>query len=298
MQKIKLILMMLTLILLVSCATEKRENYKVLVPKTPSGIPVYLALKDKDNFEVEFFLNHSKANAKFLRGDVDMLLTGVTIANSFAKQDVEFDIMCSVVDNLTYIVGNEQINRVEDLRGKTLVFPFADSPMESMFIVCAETLGLKKDIDFKVKYMQFNLSIEKLKTGAELLVFLPEPFVSIATDKFDLKLGLGLEDIYQSCFPNSNSAQVILLSKGLDSTVLNEINSDIDKTIKYINGNGGKVIETIKGEYPNSEKFTLKTLERTKYNFLSGTELKKAINSFYKNIGKESQIEEHILELN
>lgn len=307
MKKTMFILLVVLLITIAACHNEgKREEVNtkevkkinVLLPQTPSSLPIYLALKNNPGFSLDFYLNHSQANAKFLRGDANLLLTGISVANSFSKQGVDFQLISSQVNNLTHLVSNQQINSISDIKNQTIVFPFANSPMELIFNAVAEKNNLSKDSDYSVRYLSFDTSLQLLQQGSELLVWLPEPFASIAENKFKLKVSLSLNQLYIDNFTNSDATQVLLLSKDIDIKNIAGINYLSKLYIDSLSRSPDKMLLQIGKDYPNSSEYTIRTLNRTSYSYLDGEPLKNSIDSLFKLIKEENYLAKRILELN
>ncbi len=306
MKKVLKLIIIVSVILLVACTKEKSEDIKtaeinkvtVLLPQTPSSLPLYFALKDTPLFEVELFLNHSQANAKFLRGDAKLLLTGISVANSFSKQGVDFDLLSSQVDNLTHLVSNDQISTLTDIKDKTIVFPFADSPMEILFTKIAEKKQLIKDHDYQVQYMPFSTSLQLLQQGSDILVWLPEPFASLAESKFNLKINLSLDKLFRDNLADLNACQVVLLARDLDLRSMGAINYLAEVYIDSLKSQAEKFIARLPQDFPNRQAYNLNTIRRTSYNFNQGEDLATAIDSLYKLLDKENHLAERILELN
>lgn len=307
MKKVIFILLIILLITVTGCnkksqqeelVNQKLKKVGVLLPQTPSSLPLYLALKDNPLFSLDFFLNHSQANAKFLRGDAKLLLTGISVANNFSNQGVEFDLISSQVDNLTHLVSSQEITSLEDIKGQTIVFPFADSPMELLFTVITEKNNLFKDTDYTVRYLPFNTSLQLLQTDSDLLVWLPEPFASIAENEFGLKVSLSLDQLYQDNFTDNSAVQVVLISKDLDIRTMASINYLTKLYIDSLNTNPDKMLLRLATDYPNSSNYTTTTIQRTSYNFQEGKGLKLAIENLYNLIKKENNLAKRILEFN
>ncbi len=307
MKKFLNIVFLVLLILFVGCqkksvdkdvVSEAVPKINILLPQPPSSLPLYLALKDNPGFSLDFFLNHSQANAKFLRGDAKLLLTGISVANSFSKQGVEFDLLSSQIDNLTHLVSNREINSLSDIRGQTIVFPFADSPMELLFLAIAEKNELVKDTDYFVRYLPFASSLQLLQQDSELLVWLPEPFASIAENKFKLKVSLSLNQLYEDNFKTTSAVQVLLISKDLDMKNIASINYLTKLYSDSLRTNPELMLTRIGADYPNRGEYTLNTLKRTAFNYQDGESLKNSIENLYKLIKKENNLAERILELN
>jgi len=306
MRKLLIILIIILTLLAVGCKQESKTEGKsmglgqftVLLPQTPSSLPVYLALKDNPMFSIEFFLNHSQANAKFLRGDANLLLTGITVANSFSDQGVEFNLISSQVDNLTHLVSNKDINKIEDIRKQTLVFPFANSPMELLFTAIAEKNNLYKDKDYSVRYNTFDTSLQLLHQGSDFLVWLPEPFASIAENKFNLKVSLSLNQLFRENLADFNATQVVLLSKDLDIKNIAGINYLTKVYIDSLQTEPERFIANLPQDFPNRGAYTAKTIARTSYSYLDGKNLSNSIDNLYKLINRKNCLAERILDLN
>lgn len=279
-------------------SSDSKNQINVLLPQTPSSLPLYLALKDNPLFSLDFFLNHSQANAKFLRGDAKLLLTGTSVANNFSNQGVEFDLISSQVDNLTHLASNQVIKSLADIKGQTIVFPFANSPMELLFYALAEKNNLFKDKDYSIRYMPFDTSLQLLQQESDLLVWLPEPFASIAENKFNLNISLSLDQLYQANFPGNKAAQVVLISKDLDLKNIASISYLTKLYIDSLRTNPERMLLQIGEDYPNSSNYTSTTIKRTSYNYQDGESLKLAIENLYNLIKKENYLAKRILELN
>lgn len=307
MKKIIFVLLIVLLTVISACHKDSGEKellnqeipkINVLLPQTPSSLPLYLALKDNPSFSLDFYLNHSQANAKFLRGDAKLLLTGISLANSFSDQGVEFDLLSSQVDNLTHLVSNIQIDSLADIKNKTIVFPFADSPMELLFIAIAEKNNLSKGSDYNVRYLPFSTSLQLLQQDSDLLVWLPEPFTSIAENKFNLKVSLSLNQLYLDNFKSTAAAQVVLISKELDAKNMTSINYLTKLYIDSLNTYPEKMLKAIDADYPNSSEYTSRTIKRTSYNYQDGENLKNSIANLFNLIQKENALAKRILEFN
>ncbi len=300
------VLALIMIILLTACGKDiekegqqtKQSKINVLLPQTPSSLPLYFALKDNPIFQVELFLNHSQANAKFLNGQAKLLLTGISVANSFSQQGVDFDILNSQVDNLTHLVGHDLITNFSQIKGRKIIFPFADSPMEVLFTEIAKQHNLVKNQDYTIEYMPFTTSLQVLQQGQDLLVWLPEPFVSLAEDKFNLKVGLSLDKEFRSQLADINACQVLLLARDLDLRTQGAIHYLSKVYIDSLKKQPEKFINRLPQDFPNRQAYNLRTLKRTSYNFTHGADLKSTTDSLFKLLNKENNLAERILELN
>jgi NitT/TauT family transport system substrate-binding protein len=152
---------------------------RIYAPATPSSVPVLLAAEQMENAEVTIFTDHAQAHTLFLRGDVDVLVTGLSVGVEFVAQGVPVQIVNSYVAGLTYLVTRDlQIADIADLQGHEVVLPFEGSPIEQVTRYFVEASGLTWGEDVVPAYSPFPSSVEMLKAGKVQIVALPEPFVS------------------------------------------------------------------------------------------------------------------------
>ncbi len=167
-----------------------RQKLVIYAPATPSSIPILLAAQQMDA-EVTIFTNHTQANAQFLRGDVDILVTGLSVGIDMFKNGAPVQAIDSYVAGLTYLVTyGKKVERFADLKGQEIYFPFEGSPIEEItqFFIAQEGLAWKTDI--KPIYSPFASSVELLKQGKATAVALPEPSVSLIANQPNLYISL------------------------------------------------------------------------------------------------------------
>ncbi len=156
------------------------ESVKIYAPASPTSIPLILAAEALPGVEIKIFTNHSQAHALFLKGDVEILCTGLAVGVGFFRQGVPVRIISSHVSGMTWLVSDIVISRLGDLRGTPLYLPFPGSPMEEVTRFFARAEGLILNQDIVVKYISFPGAVALLQQGRIRAAALPEPFVSLA----------------------------------------------------------------------------------------------------------------------
>ncbi len=78
------------LLLLLPVVGMAQEVLKINAPPTPSSIPVILAARNMENAEITIFSNHSQAHTLFLRDDIQMLVTGLSVGVNFFKMGFRY----------------------------------------------------------------------------------------------------------------------------------------------------------------------------------------------------------------
>ncbi len=136
---------------------------------------------DGESVRLTVFSNHSQANTLFLRGDVDILVTGLSVGIGLFKNGAPIQVINCNVSGLTWLVTyGRQVSSLAELKGESLYVPFEGSPIEETSRFFAEREGLAWKQDIKPVYAASDSALALLKQGKALAVALPEPFVSLA----------------------------------------------------------------------------------------------------------------------
>ena len=160
--RLRLISVLLFMLLMTSCVplppapvagndsrSTPSRGLVIYAPATPSSIPILLAARHIEGAQVTIFNNHTQANAQFLRGDIDILVTGLSVGLDLFKNGAPVQVIDSYVAGVTYLVTyGKKVKRFADLKGETIYIPFEGSPIEetTRFFIEREGLIWKKDI--------------------------------------------------------------------------------------------------------------------------------------------------------
>ena len=160
--------------------TGKTDEYIIKVPRTISSIPL-LELNGKKiagkKIKVEYFQDHIIAMAEFMQGKTDILMTGFTqgLANYYGNKDVVLA-ACSVWGVSRLITGDRSIQSLEDMTGKTILVPFAKSPLDLQLRAILKSSGLEDKIT--IGYAVPQQAVPMLITGKADAICVPEPLAS------------------------------------------------------------------------------------------------------------------------
>ena len=109
------------------------DQIQIYTPPTPSSIPLILAARNLENTKVTIFANHSQAHTLFLRDDVPILVTGLSVGIDFFRQGIPVQIVNSYISGLTYLVTRgKPVQTFRELQGQELYLPFEGSPIEEI----------------------------------------------------------------------------------------------------------------------------------------------------------------------
>jgi NitT/TauT family transport system substrate-binding protein len=292
MQKTCLVVLVVgVLIMLCPLAALAEPRIQIYAPPTPSSIPFLLAARHLDNMDVTIFANQSQAHTLFLRDDVQILVTGLSVGINFFKEGVPVRIVNSYVSGLTYLVTSAKpVQHFRELQGQELYLPFEGSPIEEVtkFFVKQEGLDLKND--FKVVYSPFPAMLELLKKGQAKAVALPEPSVTIALTQGNGVLSFGYKDRWDELtggitgYPQVGT--FVKMSWAVThQDLLQRLNQELANALQLIRDNPQQAVALTKSQFQFAEPVLLTSLTRTAFDLKIGQALKQDIIRYYQLIG-------------
>lgn len=268
---------------------------QVYLPNTPASIPVILALEKIPQLEAQLYVNHSQANALFLRGDATMLLTGLAVGRKFYEQGVPLAIVSSHVVGMSYLVsakGVAPVSSFKSLMGKKLWLPFPGSPLEEICLYFANQDGLKLGVDIEVGYTSFIAMVQLLERGKIEYALLPEPFVSVAESKGSIDVQLSLMELWNGESKEGKGyPQVALLAKQAwlrdNPELTQKFISSLVESVEYVQENPQGAVRKTHHLFSFGEEVLLNSLLRTEFTVLYGEPLKSSLKSYYHKIDKQ-----------
>lgn len=261
-------------------------------PATPSSIPLLLAARQMDNVSVQIVQNNAQANTLFLRGEIDILVSGLSVGVDLRKSGAPVQILNSYVTGLSYLVTyGEKVERLSDLKGQEIYLPFEGSPIEEATMFLAGQEGLVWGSDFKPVYSPFDASVALLKEGKARAVVLPEPFVTLLEKEPNLFISLD----YFADWNQATGTQAGYPQVGAFVTAewaaqhpdeLAAFNAALADAIQLIQENPAEAVASVKDNFKLPEAVLLRSLERTHFSLLTGEALAQDVTGYYELIGK------------
>ncbi len=269
-----------------------RSKLIVYAPATPASIPVLLAARQMEDIEVTIFTNHTQANSLFVRGDVDILVTGLSIGVDLFKNGAPVQVINSYVAGMTYLVTyGKKVEHFADLKGQEIYIPFEGSPIEEMTQFLVEKEGLAWKTDIKPVYSPFASSVELLKQGKATAMALPEPSVSLIESQPNVYVSLNYREEWDSATGSSAGyPQVTPFVKrdwaAAHPDVIARFNDEIAAALKIIQQDPAAAVEQTKAQLGLPGEVVLSSLRRTDFAFSSSNALAQEIQGYYRTIGK------------
>jgi len=272
-----------------------QETIRLLVPGTPSAMPLIIASQKSGDVDVKVVQNLAQANAEFVRGDADLLLTGLSVGMKMFEQGVPVKMLASHVSSLSYLVVNKEltgdVNSFADLAGYTISFPFPGSPLEEVSRYFFKQDGLELGKDVKATYNALPLAVMLLKQGKLAAAPLPEPFCSLAVNSSDkLAMVIDYSKLWQS-YTASDYPQVALFAKGKwledHGEWIGKFRLLIKEAIDICEVDPQRAVAMTRDSFKLPDDVLLSALKHSGFHLQTGKDLEHTVFTYYKLIGKD-----------
>ncbi len=262
----------------------------LLVPASPAAIPLILAAQSLGHLKIKVFHNHSQAHALFLRGQAQMLATGLSVGVRFFDQGVPVKIINSHVAGLSYLVSTRPVKGFGDLVGQKIWLPFPGSPLEEICRFFAKQEGLVWTTDILVGYSMFDTSVKMLKMHKIDFLPLPEPFVTLATRASDLFVCLDFARLWEQYTGDGNPCPQVgtLVNKhwaGANQELIFRFNQALERSILRCARVPDLAVKQAQPFLGFSLDVLRSALGRTRFQLLTGQTLKDGVLAYYNTIG-------------
>jgi NitT/TauT family transport system substrate-binding protein len=273
-------------------AVPAAETWTIYTPASTSSIPVIMAAKKLDNVELVLFTNQEQANTLFARGEVSVMVTGLSVGMALFKNEIPVKLDNTYVSGLSYLVTyGKTVASFSDLKGGEIYIPFAGSPIEEICQYLAAQEGLTWGTDITPIYSPFDASIALLKEGKAVAVVLPEPNVSLVESQPDVYISFSLYDLWNQYNPESKGYPQVGTFVNADwaashPTEVEAFNTALAEAIQEVQADPAAAVAAIKDQFKLPEPILTKALSRTQYQFYAGTEMQERVEAYYQTVGK------------
>lgn len=267
------------------------EGVVVYAPATPSSIPVIIAARQMPEVDLTIFTDHSQAQALFLRGDVDLLVTGLAVGVELFDQGVPVTLLNSYVSGLTYLVTRDgPVQAFDELTEPEVYLPFEGSPIDEVTRFFVESEGLTWGEDVVPVYSPFPASVELLRQGKASAVALPEPFVSLVEDEEEIFVSLSYAERWETLTGSGDGYPQVGTFAREDwarqhPDVVVAFNRRIEEAVGTIREEPAEAVDVAAEELAFPAPVLRSALERTSFAPRYGAELEGDVRDYYQAIG-------------
>ncbi len=268
-------------------------------PATTSSVPVILAAQQlsghagtEEAIDLTIFSNHSQANTLFLRGDVDILVTGLSVGLGFFRNGAPVQVINCNVSGLTYLVTyGRQVDSFAQLKGEPLYVPFEGSPIEETSRFFAEQEGLIWKQDIVPVYASPDSAFALLKQGKAAAAALPEPYVSLAEQEPQVHVSVSYRARWDALTGSSQGyPQVCAFARKdwIDAhpPAVARFNEELAKAILAVRRDPAAAAQQTEDALGFTQETLLSALRRTDFDLRDSDEMAQEIRRYYRIVGK------------
>jgi len=274
-----------------SASSGKQDSIKIYAPATPTSIPLILAAQNLPGTRVHIFVNHSQAHCLFLRNEISILSTGLSVGVSFYRQQVPVVILNSYVSGLTYLVARKKkVSAFKDLKGEKIYLPFPGSPVEetTRYFIEQEKLRWKEDV--QIGYADPDTAAQLLQHGRIAAAALPEPFAGLAARVPGIHVSLNYMALWaRHTGVGTGYPQIGLFAKRdwaeNNSFYIQRLNHELTKAVEWISSFPEAACEKARPYFQFSEDILCSAIRNVAFRSLNSDQLKNEIKNYYQTIG-------------
>ncbi len=267
------------------------ETFTVYAPVSTSSIPVILAAQQLSGINLVLYTDQSQANAQFIRGEAEILVSGLSVGIDMYRNGVPVQVVNSFVSGLSYLVTyGETYESLQELTGKSVYVPFEGSPIDQVMQYLVTANGLEWKTDVTPVYAPFESSIALLKEGKLDAVVLPEPSVSLVSDVPNVYVSLDLAGEWDEAtgvaggYPQVASFVSSEWSSAHVDTI-NAFNQALQTAISQVEADPSAAVDQVKEYFKIPAEKLTNSLSRTRYSYVAGEEMQSDIELYYAVIG-------------
>ena len=201
----------------------KGETIKVAAIKGPTGMGM-VHMMSNDTYAFTLTSDPTEVATLLATGKVDIAACPLNLAaNLYKKTGGGVQMLAINTLGVLYLLTNgETINNVADLKGKTIYATGQGATPEqlsqetqNMEYILADLLAANGLSDVKVEYLSEHSELAaKISSGDCKIAVLPEPFVTVATNKNSaVTVALSLTDLWNEAHPDSRLAQGCVVAR-------------------------------------------------------------------------------------
>jgi len=260
----------------------------VWLPAVPASAPLIMALLTQPWAKIQIFTNHSRAHALFLRGEIPLLATGLSIGKGFFDRGAPVRMINGYVTGMTWLVADRPVRDMADLAGLTLVLPFEGSPIEEVTRVFIREARLNRDIP--IQYRTFQSSVTLMGTGRIHAAALPEPYATMVTDLTGNWTAVSYKDLWERYTGEARGyPQVGVFAQsawtGRHPDLIQGLNRAMVKTISDIRSDPEGTAALMATVLHFSPELIRTALARTEFRLMTGKALAAEVSAYYRTVG-------------
>lgn len=263
---------------------------------SPAGSPTISAVKmfkekpdiNSANIDYKMTLTTDELQSKLVTNEADFAIVPTNLAAKLYNKGIEYSIVAPVVWGNLYLVSNEEINDLNELKGKEIYTIGQGLTPDILFRYLLEANGIDPENDVKLTYLSGGSELaSNYIAGKSSITIMPEPMLTIVnTKKPETKLVMDLQEEWNKQngtefgYPQ---ASLIVKTELVENNkeFVNVFIEEFENSVKWLESE-----PTMAGEYYNElvtsldSKVVEKSLPGSNLKYISAEEAKADIEKY------------------
>lgn len=277
-------------------SADTKTDINIAVLKGPTAIGMVKLMSDSElgntdnNYNFTISATADEIVPKIVKGELDIATVPANLS-SVLFNNTEGKISVAAINTLgvLYVVqsdSNEQINSIQDLKGKTILSTGKGTTPEYVLNYILSSNGIDPTNDINIEYKSESAEVvANLQASDTNIAVLPEPYVTTAKSKIELKTVLDLTKEWDNIDSESSLITGVVIAR---NEFLNENKEAFNKFLEEYKSSTEFVNNDIEQSSTLVEKYGIvpsadiakKAIPNCNITFIEGNEMEQKLNGY------------------
>lgn len=277
-------------------SADTKTDINIAVLKGPTAIGMVKLMSDSElgntdnNYNFTISATADEIVPKIVKGELDIAAVPANLS-SVLFNNTEGKISVAAINTLgvLYVVqsdSNEQINSIQDLKGKTILSTGKGTTPEYVLNYILSSNGIDPTNDINIEYKSESAEVvANLQASDTNIAVLPEPYVTTAKSKIELKTVLDLTKEWDNIDSESSLITGVVIAR---NEFLNENKEAFNKFLEEYKSSTEFVNNDIEQSSTLVEKYGIvpsadiakKAIPNCNITFIEGNEMEQKLNGY------------------
>lgn len=277
-------------------STDTKTDINIAVLKGPTAIGMVKLMSDSElgntdnNYNFTISATADEIVPKIVKGELDIAAVPANLS-SVLFNNTEGKISVAAINTLgvLYVVqsdSNEQINSIQDLKGKTILSTGKGTTPEYVLNYILSSNGIDPTNDINIEYKSESAEVvANLQASDTNIAVLPEPYVTTAKSKIELKTVLDLTKEWDNIDSEGSLITGVVIAR---NEFLNENKEAFNKFLEEYKSSTEFVNNDIEQSSTLVEKYGIvpsadiakKAIPNCNITFIEGNEMEQKLNGY------------------
>lgn len=247
----KLVIVVLSLVLVLSACSEKKEpiDVKVMVPYGTPALTMAKMIKENPSIEDGVTVSYETIEAtdvlstSIINNEVDIAVIPTNLAATLYNKGVEYTLAGPSIWGVLYLVSAEDITSVSDLKGKTIGIMGRGASPDGLIQYMLTENGVDPETDVTLEYFAGSTELAtSFITGETDIAMIPEPLLTnVLMKRTDAKIVLDLQEEWTAItgIDKYPQASIVISNKLIEERpdVVDSFLAEYAESVQWLNDN-------------------------------------------------------------